>query len=643
MLGGDFRDLKVTGIARDLPAKSHLKFDILISTKTFPQLESPNYIRFFGHVYVRLRPGSSAAQLEEKFPAMVKTYAAPQIENQYGQSWGDYLKAGNDYHYFLQPLRSIHLDSRALEETFTPSGSMQMLNLLSGMGILVLLFACVNFVNLTIVKTAERSQEAALRKVMGSDRWLLMAEILISAVLLVILATAAAVLAAQFILSPLNTLIQRELVIPYTPSFLLSLLGLALFTGFIASLYPALYFSKTPSLEALKGNFLSSTKGQALRNTLVLLQILLSSLLLSLAIVIHLQTDFLMNEEMGFDKDNTLVIRRIPTLDNGFSSFKKTIEQLPGVVSVSNVSRMPGERSNYIGEQYTVAGQSDIFTAKGMAVDDAFFSTLQLKVISGKSFSDLSHDSLQLMINRSAAKLITQGDPVGMKLRRTENNPDGSLRTIEFTISGVVEDFHFQPLQDAISPVVLRSNEYFPSRPLNVLLIKFNGDARTLSSKAGALWKEYAPDQPFVYSFMDGSIEAEYESYARLTVLFQWVTLLALLVSCLGLFGTSANTGHSLRKEVSIRKLMGATSFSIWLILIQKVLRVSLIAFLLSVPFAYWLSYQWLQNFAYRIALGWGPFVLTFVLIISLSLCAISFHAIKSALVKPLDVLRMRQ
>lgn len=642
-LSGDFRDLKVTGVAKDLPANSHFKFDMLISAKTFPVLTSPNYIRFFGHIYVKLHRGASAEAMEAKLPQMVTKYAAPQIENQYGQSWNDYVKAGNNYTYFLQPLRQIHLEPREMEETFTAGGNAQMLKLLTSMAILIIVFACVNFVNLTLVKSAERSQEAALRKVLGSGRWSLMLQILLSALLLVTMATFVAVILVQALLPHLNILVQRALSIPYSVSFITNLLCCAVIMGIVAGSYPALQFSRTPSLDALKGNYLSSGKGLLLRNGLVVLQITFSSVLLVLAIVIHTQTDFLISKDMGFDKSNTLVIQRTATLGSEMQPFRNTVEQMPEVVSISNASRMPGERSNYIGEQYRINGSSEILTAKGMVADDAFFKTLNLKMHKGQSFSEQTNDSLSLIINQAAARLLAPSDPIGMQLGRVETTADGTQRTVLLTITGVVEDFHFQPLQDEISPVVIRSSEYIPSRPLNVLLVKFQGDPQLLTSRVEAVWKQFAPSQPPVYSFLERNMELEYESYSRLTTLFQGVTLLALLVSGLGLYGISANTGHLLRKEISIRKLMGATSFQIWLVLIRKILLLAVIAFALSLPVSYLASASWLENFAYRIPLNWKPFAETFVLILALSLLAISVHAVKSALLQPLDILRSKQ
>ena len=360
VISGDFGELKVTGVFKDMPDNSHLRFDAIVSFSGPEFRKRENYISFDSFTYIKLKPGADAVALEAKFPKMVDTYASGQIERELGQSWEDYQKAGNGYRYFLQPLTSIHLDPTNIEFTSTPSGNLKYIYVLSFIAALILAIACINFMNLATARSAGRAREVGLRKVLGSVKQQLVAQFLTEAILLAILGTFVAVVGALLLLPSFNILVEKQLHIAFSADVIIGLLGFALLVGILAGLYPAFVLSSYNPVEVMKGNFSGNSKGTWLRNGLVVFQFVISIVLIVGTVVVKEQMDFIQKKNLGFDKEQLLMIDQAFALDTKTETFKAEMMRLSEVSAVAGTSSRIGNRDGFRGRIVGVAAEDDI-------------------------------------------------------------------------------------------------------------------------------------------------------------------------------------------------------------------------------------------------------------------------------------------
>jgi len=466
ILGGDLRELKVSGVFKNLPDNSHLRFDFVASVggDRFQQfINRENYTGFDSHTYLKLIPGANYKALEAKFPKMVDTYAAAQIERNLGKSWEDYKKAGNGYRYFLQPLPSIHLDPTNIEATITPGGNLKYVYVLSFIAILILVIACINFMNLATARSAERAREVGVRKVMGSFKGQLIAQFLIEAILLSVISTLIA-LAFVFLLLPyFNNLVEKQLQFVFSIDVILGIVAFALLVGVLAGLYPAFALSSFNPVVVMKGKFSGSARGSWLRNGLVVFQFVISIVLIVGTIVIGRQMEYMQNKKLGFDKEQMLMIKRAFALDKKAETFIEEIKRMSEVQDAASTSSMMGNRNEFLGQFFQTQESSEILTVKFMVSDDEFTNLIGFHVKEGRTFAKETDDSLNVMLNETAIKTMGLKDPVGKKLWRVDNNNNnnGNQPNVLVTIIGVVEDFHFQSLRDEITPLVISNTEQF--------------------------------------------------------------------------------------------------------------------------------------------------------------------------------------
>ncbi|MBY0435376.1 MAG: ABC transporter permease, partial [Cyclobacteriaceae bacterium] len=464
VLSGDLGESKVSGVFKNLPGNSHLRFDFVgsLAGPQFQQfINSENYTAFDSHTYVKLKPGTDVKALEAKFPAMVDTYAKGHIERDLGKSWDDYKRAGNGYRYFLQPLTSIHLDPTNLEFTITPGGNIRYVYILSFIALLILVIACINFMNLATARSAERAREVGVRKVMGSFRLQLIVQFLTEAIVLSMMAMALAVAAAYLTLPFFNNLVGKSLGFSFNAISLMGMFAFALVVGILAGLYPAFFLSGFNPVVVMKGNFSSGGKGSWLRNGLVIVQFMISIVLIVGTLVVTDQMEYMQNKKLGFDKEQILMIERAQVLEKKTESFIERLRHIPEVQAAAGTSSRPGNRDDVFGDQFQAEGASDILTVKSMVMDDDFADMIGFELKEGRSFSKQTNDSLHILLNETAIKTMGLTDPIGRKLSNVGNNPDGTTTTRYFTIIGVVKNFHFQSLRDEITPLVLYNNEAF--------------------------------------------------------------------------------------------------------------------------------------------------------------------------------------
>jgi putative ABC transport system permease protein len=648
VLGGDFRELKVTGVFKNLPDNSHLKFDFVgsVGGPQFQQfINRENYTAFDSHTYVKLKRGTSPQGLEAKFPRMVDIYAAAQIEHNLGKSWEDYKKAGNGYRYFLQPLTSIHLDPTNIEATLTPSGNLKYVYILSFIALLILVIACINFMNLATARSAERAREVGVRKVMGSFKSQLVAQFLVEAILLSAVSTLIA-LAFVFLLLPyFNNLVEKQLQFVFSIDVTLGLVAFALLVGLLAGLYPAFALSAFNPVIVMKGSFSSSGKGSWLRNGLVVFQFVISIVLIVGTIVIGRQMKFMQDKDLGFDKEQVLMIKRAFALNKKTETFIEELKRMNEVHDAASTSSMVGNRTDFFGQFFQAEGSSEILTVKSMVSDDEFTNLIGFQLKEGRTFAKETDDSLHILLNESAIKTMGLTDPVGKKLWQMDNNNNnnnGNVLNKEVTIIGVVKDFHFQSLRDEITPLVIFNSEQFGRQGgSNYVAVRLKaGQLQQAIGKIENKWKEFVPDQPFKFQFLDDNLNQGYADEQRSGKLFAVFSGLAIIIACVGLFGLSAYTASLRTKEIGIRKVLGSSVGEVVVLLSKDFTRLVAVAFALAVPLSWWMMEGWLKGFAYRVDVGFGSFAVAGVLALGIALVTVSYQSIKAAVINPAKSLK---
>jgi len=634
------QDFVVTAVSEDMPPNSHMKFDFMAKwSDQFFGGPGPNFTGFTAHTYLVLKPGTDPEALEAKFPRMVDTYAAAQIEQVLGKSWEDYKKDGNGYRYFLQPISSVHLDPTHIEAKMKPGGNVNYVYFLICIACLILAIACINFMNLATARSADRAREVGVRKTMGSLKGQLVSQFLIESIVLTIASTVFAVGVMYIMLPYFNTLTGKQLAFELSGGVALLLAGIAVVVGFLAGSYPAFVLSAFNPIEVMKGKFTGTAKGALLRNGLVVFQFFISIVLIIGTLVVGQQMRYMQDKNLGYDKEHVLVIERVFALGEKAQTFIDELKRMPEVINTGGTFSMLGREGDFFGSQWRAEGSNEILTTKTMVIDDEFASTIGFEFVSGTGYSNASNDSLSIILNEAAVKVMGIDDPVGKKLSQVQRRQEGNV-TVEYTITGVIKDFNFQTLRDPITPLTIQSTESIDGQPVYAYLRLKGKHLPTVVEKTQAKWKEFAPDQLFKYVFLDDNLKSQYENEKRAGEVFAIFSALAIIIACVGLFGLAAYTAGLRTKEIGIRKVMGASVAGVIVLLSKDFTKLILIAFILAAPFAWYLMDNWLKGFAYRIELGIGVFLLAGLTSLLISWITVSYQSIKAAIVNPVVSLR---
>jgi putative ABC transport system permease protein len=639
---GNTNVFQITTICADWPENSHFLFDLLISTTGFQGTRDLNYVNFAAHTYLLLNPGASAKNLEAKLPIIIKKYVSGDIEKRFQENFDQFVKEGNGYHYFLQPLQKIHLISE-MEGELRPNGSLKAVYIFSVVAIFILALACINFINLSTARSMERAREVGIRKTFGSERKALIGQFLLESVVVSFISILVAFGLIALLLPLFNQLSGKSLTVVYflQPVNVLLILAFAIFIGLIAGLYPAFVLSSFKPILVLKGRFKSQKYGLVLRNALVVFQFAISVILIVSTIMVNRQMNYMMGEKIGFRKDHVIMVERTDLLDKQSKAFKTELAKISGVESVSGTSAMPGQQ-NFFGISYQQVGAKEQVTGRGIFADESYAKVLGLELKEGRFFSkDFSTDTLALVLNEKAVKEMGLKNPIGARLTSPDgflNAPDGS--TYIYTVIGVVKDFHFQSLHEQIAPLFFNSSEKFGDVS-NVTALRIRAanfkDAVTATENT---WKKFVKDRPFHYAFLDQTLARQYHSEQTTKKIFTIFSSLAIFIACIGLLGLAAYTTQQRTREISVRKVLGASVSNIVGMLSKDFLKLVLIAALIAFPVAWWGMHKWLQNFAYKINIGWWVFAIAALAATMVALFTISFQAIRAAIANPVKSLR---
>lgn len=642
----------VRAIAKDYPANSHLEFDFLVSLSTFPFMAQPQWIGFDAITYIELRPGTDPERFEANFPEFVKKYAAGPIQQRNGISYDEYIAAGNGYNYSLQPIRDIHLHSH-LEGEIKANGNITYVYIFISAAVFILLIACINFMNLSTARSTERAKEVGIRKVLGSVRKQLVYQFITESVLITLTSSVIALIVIVFALPFFAEVSNRALSLNFLlePVTIVVMLLMIFAIGFLAGIYPAFVLSSFQPASVLKGKMQTSKYGVILRNGLVVFQFAISITLISCTIVIFNQMNFLMNKSLGYDKEHVVVIESAFNINQDnfqvqnpdplqirsrFETFQNEILQVPGVRNAAYTSAMPGDLLPGFIVRVPGAGEKESLVARGVAVNHTFFETMQIELLDGRLFSKDFNDSLSMILAESTVKKLGITDPIGKKII----NVNGGGNDVTYTIVGVVNDFHLQSLHVGVEPLALVS-AYGPGGFVNKMTVKV--DPQRMEAALSGMeenWNRFARNTPFRYYFLDENLKRFYDSEKTSGDIFTIFTSLAIVIACIGLFGLAAYTAGQKRKEIGVRKVMGASVFSIMVLLSKDFTKLILLAVLVSVPVAWVGMSRWLDNFAYRVDISLWTFVIAALAAVLIGWITVSYQSFTAASVNPVKSLR---
>ncbi|HXB29416.1 MAG TPA: ABC transporter permease [Puia sp.] len=623
-------DYKVTGVVDESLGKSHLHANVFVTMNSGGNGEytmhndswtNNNYISS----YVKVRSNTNITLLENKFPAFVNRYAGKELK-----------EAGLSINMYLQPVSSIHTTTQMENPGIGKPVSPTFLAILALIAALIQIIACINFMNLSTARASKRAKEVGVRKVIGAGKKDLIRQFLGESFLLSLVSVMITLPLLIIALPFLNGITQAEINLNFLKDFRIwvMLVSLVLITGLVAGSYPAFYLSAFRVVKVIKGNFTSEISAAGIRRSLVVFQFVLSIVLITGIVIIYSQLEYIKNKDLGFDKNQRLIF----TFNTGESfkyipAFMDDLRQVAGVKEVSNASKFisnPALFSNV----FTLPGQrqADAKPASFIVSDEFFVRANGIKLVSGRDFRP--DDSAKILVNETFIRNL------GLSALKAPGTRlmDGNSRV--WTIAGVMKDFNFGSLHKEVEPFMLWITHKQDGLWANLTVHTATGNYKDLLSRIEAVWHKDIPGVPFEYTFLDEQVQKQYESDISMSRIINAFTLIAICISCLGLFGLAAFSAEQRNKEIGIRKVLGASVSGIVELLSKDFLKLVLIAFLIAIPVAWWVMNKWLQGFAFRIQISWWMFAIAGFATVLIALFTVSSQAIKAALSNPVKSLR---
>jgi hypothetical protein len=614
----DRHDFLVTGVIEEFPLNSHFRYDFLVPFIFGRELKYTvdNWRNSQFRTYVQLQEGIPYRDVIQKISGYL--YEKPTIEK--------------DARLNLQPLARIHLYSNY--EFDSAHGDITYVTIFSLIAFFILMIGCINFMNLTTARSASRAREVGMRKVAGAYRRDLVRQFFGESIFLSFIALFFAVGLVALLLPVFNNLAAKELSLGSSANFsaFLALMGIALLTGIIAGSYPALFLSAFQPSHVLKGTLHSGSKGAAFRKVLVVLQFSMTILLIVCTTVVYDQMNFMRNRKLGYDKEYLVYAVLRGDMRKQFDVVKEELLRNPNILEVTSSATIPTYGYNFSNSLWRWEGQNpdEEILMRASFIDYNYFKTLGMEIIEGRPYSkEYTTDPEEaLIVNEEAVKVMGMESPIGKRLEIGDN---------QAKIIGVVNNYHFRSLRQEIEPLILILN---PQQCWALFARLRSEDIPQTIGHMEKVWGRFAPGFPFNYRFMDEAIDNLYRSEKQIGTIFRYFAMLAIFISCLGLFGLASFMAEQRTKEIGIRKVLGATVSHILLLLSKEFAKWVLIANIIAWPVAYYAMNRWLQGYAYRINIALWSFVLAAALALAIAIITVSYQAVRAATAHPADALR---
>ncbi len=631
LIGNGKESHQVTGVMEDTPKNSHFTFPLILSMDSWDYSRDLQWTSNSLYTYFKIAPATSVNQIEESLDQLITKYVGPEIQQYLGISLEEFRAGGGAYGYFAQPLSDIHLHSH-YEGEMQANGDMQNLIIFGIVGIFVLLIAGINFVNLSTARATDRAKEVGIRKAIGAQKSQLILQHMLESFSYCLIAGIIALVGVALSLDFFNHILDKEFVVsdliatPYIFYFLLFILLVSILSG----VYPSLILSSFQPVKILKG-LASDDKSSKLnpRNLMVGFQFALTTLAIVLTITVFKQLEMMRNKNLGFEKDQLIVIYNARGL-NGQNTFKNALLSLPEIESVSMTNGYPPQIDNNSVSRVSDTQEDHLFWQYSTDVDH--LETFGFELIEGRFFEDASLDSNAVVMNRAAMKLAGWESIDGKRLEEFEENGINSY----YHVVGVVEDFHFQNFRAPIQPIVM----YCSERGRFVTAKLSTSDIMGTVAKIESFWAEHSGGKPFDYNFVDSQFDQLFDSERRLAELTSILTLLTIITASLGLFGLAAFVARSRRKEFSIRKVLGASTIKVVVLQFRYFLTIAAFGLMVAIPVSYRLVQTWLNEFEYRIANDWTIYIGTILSVLALIMITVGYQSYKASVTPITRVLR---
>jgi putative ABC transport system permease protein len=638
LVGTDTTHYSITGVCKDVPENSHFEFNMLGSFLTHWAAKNEIWLNNNIATYVLLTEGAQAKDVEEKIKPVLLKHIGPELQQYMGVNPEDFYTAGGRYGILLQPLLDIHLNP-AVQTQFKQPNDKKYVYIFALVAIAILIIAVINYMNLSTAQSAGRAHEVGLKKVVGSGKYELVWQFLVESIIFSIFSLVIALLLIELLLPYFNNLVQLHLDLDYFEKWYVIplLLALSLVVGIASGAYPAFFLSSFKPVAVLSGKLRSGMRSGILRSILVVFQLTVSIILIVATIVIFRQVHYMLNKDLGFNKEQVMVIEQVHALKDKINIFKKEIENIPGVIACSHSTAVPGHMNNVNG--YLIEGRpaenSVILTTTWTDYDQ--FKTYGIELVEGRFLSEeFATDSDACVINETAVKNFQLEDPLNTRFLLP--SPAGEKMT-PLNVVGIVKDFHFTSLHEIIQPYIFlnariqQSWGYFSikMRPENV---------NQTTSQVEKKWKDFTNDYPIQYFFMDEDFNNQYREDRRTGSLSLIFGILAIFIASLGLYGLTSFTVEQRTREIGIRKIQGANISRIVYLMLRESTIMIAIATVIAWVLAYLYLSKWLENYSYRISLNPLDFIVSLVIVLVISWLTISYWTIKAARTNPAEALR---
>lgn len=642
----DQQTYEVTGVAADLPENSYIEFDVLLSMNSFPQIK-----RFYWswiwtqlETYILFKEGTDIENTRTKLATVPKKYAEETLQRVMNVSYNEYVKSGKKWELFLQPLTEIHLPETTVYNRLNESGNKKVVYAFMGAALFIILLSCVNFMNLSTAQFTKRIKEASIRKILGLGKKELSINYFMEALAFCLIALIFALCLTQMLLPGFNLITGKSLTFNLfsDSELLIALPSLMLIMAALSCSYPAFFLSGFNPVQAIKGKLKPGKEGATFRNGLVVFQFSTSIILIICTAIVYQQLNYLSNRDLGFNKENLLVIKDVQSLKNGESLLNATLT-IPGVSKASWCTSLPP--NVYGADKFSADGMNkETFPLNFTTADENFIPTLEIGIKFGRNFSkDIPGDEDRVILNEAAIRKIGW-DMNESAIGKFITTPDGDIK---YEVVGIMQDFNYWSLQSPIEPMAIfhiKGKNVFGIGENQFIALRVEAKGlqgwETLVSELTTLWKSQAGDYPFQYEFVDQAFAETFKAQQQFGSVLSVMASLAILIACLGLLGMIVYALEQRTKEIGIRKVSGASVFDILTLISRGYTQLILIAFVIAAPVAYWMMQQWLNDFSYRIEPSIWIFVLTGIGTLIVSILITSYHSAKAALTNPVDVLK---